>query len=68
MKEITVEQLASQPVDWLQAAQQDRLVITKDGKPAAVMVGIENQDEEGFGNVERRTGPFPGPMSRNNSV
>lgn len=46
MKEITVEQLASQPADWLHAAQQDRLVVTRDGKPSALIVGIENQDEE----------------------
>src|SRR2546422_4985021 len=46
MKEITVEQLASQPADWLKAAQSDRLVITEQGKPSAVVFGIENLDEE----------------------
>lgn len=46
MKEITVEQLASHPADWLKAAQADRLVITRDGRPSAVVFGIENLDEE----------------------
>jgi hypothetical protein len=46
MKEITVEQLASQPVDWLKAAQADRLVITFNGRPSAVVFGIENLDAE----------------------
>jgi prevent-host-death family protein len=46
MKEVTVEQLASQPAEWLDAAQRDRVVVTKDGKPSALIVGIENQDEE----------------------
>jgi hypothetical protein len=46
MKEITVEQLASHPADWLKAAQSDRLVIIEQGKPSAVVFGIENLDEE----------------------
>ena len=46
MKEVTLEQLTSQPADWLKAAQSDRLVITENGKPSAVVFGIQNLDEE----------------------
>ena len=46
MKEVTLEQMSNQPDNWLQVAQQEKLVITKNGKPSAVIFGIENKDEE----------------------
>lgn len=46
MKQISVEQLATQSANWLRVAQKDRVLITKNGRPSAVIVGIENQDEE----------------------
>jgi prevent-host-death family protein len=46
MKEVSVEQLTSRASELLDAAQAERVVITKNGKPCAVMFGIENKDEE----------------------
>jgi antitoxin (DNA-binding transcriptional repressor) of toxin-antitoxin stability system len=46
MKEVTLEQLSPETSALLQAAQHERLVVTRDGKPFAIVVGIENKDEE----------------------
>jgi prevent-host-death family protein len=46
MKEITLEQLSQETSALLDAAQHERLVVTRNGKPLAVVVGIENKDEE----------------------
>ena len=46
MKEITLEELSQQTAALLDAAQHERLVVTRNGKPLAVVVGIENKDEE----------------------
>jgi prevent-host-death family protein len=46
MKEITLEQLSRETSALLDAAQHERLVVTRNGKPLAVVVGIENKDEE----------------------
>ena len=46
MKEITMEQLAMATSELLTLAQRERILVTRDGKPMAVMVGIENKDEE----------------------
>jgi prevent-host-death family protein len=46
MKEITLEQLSPDVSALLEAAQHERVVVTRDGKPFAVVVGIENKDQE----------------------
>ncbi len=46
MKEITMEQLARETATLVDAAQSERVVIIKNGIPAAVLVGIENKDDE----------------------
>jgi prevent-host-death family protein len=46
MKEVTLEELSRETSALLDAAQRERLVVTRNGKPLAVVVGIENKDEE----------------------
>ncbi len=46
MKETTLEQFTQNVPALLEDAQHERIVITRDGKPLAVIVGIENKDEE----------------------
>jgi hypothetical protein len=46
MKETTLEQIVKDPLAFAQAAQHGRLLITQGGKPLAVVIGIENKDEE----------------------
>jgi len=46
MKEITIEQLPPEMNSWLDAAQQERILVTRNGEPVAVLVGLENKDKE----------------------
>lgn len=46
MKETTLEQFARDPQAILEAAQQERVLVTHHGKPLAVVIGVENKDEE----------------------
>lgn len=46
MKTITVRDLQKKLRECVEAAQSDRVVITRRGKPAAVLVGIEGADWE----------------------
>ena len=46
MKEITLEQLAQETLASVEAAQHERVLVTRDGKPFALLVGLENKDEE----------------------
>jgi antitoxin (DNA-binding transcriptional repressor) of toxin-antitoxin stability system len=46
MKEITLEQLAQETLASVEAAQRERVLVTRDGKPLALLVGLENKDEE----------------------
>ena len=46
MKEATLEQLTQNAPRLMADAQQERILITHDGRPLAVIVGIENKDEE----------------------
>ena len=46
MKEATVEQLYQDLRTMLSEAQRERILVTSDGKPVAVLVGIANKDEE----------------------
>ena len=46
MKTVTVRDLQKQVKDCVDDAQDDRVVITRRGKPAAVLIGVEGQDWE----------------------
>jgi prevent-host-death family protein len=46
MKTITVRDLQKKIKPCLDEAQVDRLVITRRGKPAAVLIGVEGEDWE----------------------
>jgi prevent-host-death family protein len=46
MKEVTLEQLSRDTSTLLDAAQRDKLLVTREGKPLALVVGIENLDAE----------------------
>lgn len=46
MKRVTLEQLPPEIATLLVACQQERVLVTRDGKPYALLVGIENKDEE----------------------
>ena len=46
MKTVTARDLQKKVRDCVDAAQHDRVVITRHGKPAAVLVGIEGKDWE----------------------
>jgi prevent-host-death family protein len=44
MRTVTVRDLQKRVKECVDGAQEDRLVITRHGKPAAVMVGVEGED------------------------
>ena len=46
MKETTLEQFSKEPQALVEAAQLERILVTRDGKPLALVVGLENKDEE----------------------
>jgi len=46
MKETTDERLSADPTSFLQAAQQERVLVTRGGEPLALLVGLENKDQE----------------------
>jgi prevent-host-death family protein len=46
MKEVTLEQLSRETSTLLDAAQREKLLVTREGKPLALVVGIENLDAE----------------------
>ena len=46
MKEATLEQFVQDPQRFVRAAQQERVLVTEDGQPRAVVVGLENKDAE----------------------
>lgn len=46
MKTITVRDLQKKIKECIDEAQGDRVVITRRGKPAAVLVGVEGEDWE----------------------
>ena len=48
MKEITVEQLSSETPALLSLAQSERVIVTRDGKPLALLLGLEFKDEEDY--------------------
>ena len=46
MKEASIEQFTRNAAAFLDAAQTERVVLLRDGRPIAVLVGIENKDRE----------------------
>lgn len=46
MKTVTVRDLQKKVKECVDDAQEDRVVITRRGKPAAVLVGVEGKDWE----------------------
>ena len=44
MKTVTVRDLQKRVKQCVDAAQRDRVVVTRHGKPAAVLVGVEGDD------------------------
>ncbi|MGO8745068.1 MAG: hypothetical protein ACLQNE_03675 [Thermoguttaceae bacterium] len=46
MKEISRERISRDPESFLHAAQAERLLVTRAGKPLVVLVGVENKDRE----------------------
>ena len=54
MKTVTVRDLQKRVKECVDHAQEDRVVITRHGKPAAVLVGVEGSDWE---SLVLQTGP-----------
>jgi prevent-host-death family protein len=48
MIEATFEQFSLNPENFLRQAQGERVLVTRNGKPVAMLVGLENRDEEDF--------------------
>jgi len=46
MKTVTARELQKKIKQCVDAAQEDRVVVTRHGKPAAVLVGVEGSDWE----------------------
>ena len=46
MKETTLEQFAQNLTGFMDASQNERILITRNGEPLAIVVGVENKDEE----------------------
>jgi len=46
MKRIALEQLPKEIAELFVSAQHERVVVTRDGQPYALEVGVENKDEE----------------------
>ena len=46
MKETTVERFSSDPDSFLQVAQQERVLVTRGGRPLVLLVGLENKDQD----------------------
>ena len=46
MKTVTVRDLQKKVKDCVDDAQEDRIIITRRGRPAAVLIGVEDKDWE----------------------
>ena len=46
MKRIALEQLPQEIAELIVSAQRERVVVTRDGQPYALLVGVEGKDEE----------------------
>jgi prevent-host-death family protein len=45
MREVAVTELGSDLPHYLRLAQHEEILITRDGKPAGVLVGFESEDD-----------------------
>lgn len=54
MTTVAVRQLLQKIKPYLDEAQEDRVVITRRGKPAAVLIGVEGKD---WGTIMLETNP-----------
>ena len=52
MREIKLEQLAGDVEDIVPSSSSDRVVLTRNGKPVAIVTGVSNLDEEDLGYIE----------------
>ena len=48
MTQATLEQFAKDVTGYLLAAQKERIIVTRNGEPMALVIGMENKDEEDF--------------------
>jgi len=62
MKTVSIRDLQKKVKDCVDESQQDRVIITRYGKPTAVLVGVEGQDWE---NVILETNPAFWKLIRN---
>jgi PHD/YefM family antitoxin component YafN of YafNO toxin-antitoxin module len=46
MKQVALEQLPKEIAELFVSAQHERVVVTRDGQPYALLVSVENKDEE----------------------
>jgi prevent-host-death family protein len=46
MKQLSLEQLSEHLQDYVRSAQQEQILITQNGKPIALLLGLENFDPE----------------------
>jgi len=46
MKQLTLEQLSEQLQDYVRSTQGEQILITDNGKPIALLLGLENTDPE----------------------
>ena len=46
MKETTIERFTENVATLLDQAQQERILVTRDGKPFAFVVGVADKDQE----------------------
>jgi prevent-host-death family protein len=48
MAQATIEEFAKDVDGYLTAAQTERIIVTRNGQPLAVVIGMENKDAEDF--------------------
>jgi len=46
MKRVALEQLPQEIAELIVSAQHERIVVTRNGQPYALVVGVEDKDEE----------------------
>ncbi|HBL11618.1 MAG TPA: hypothetical protein DD379_09460 [Cyanobacteria bacterium UBA11162] len=46
MRQLTLEQLSEQLQDYVRSAQEEQILITQNGKPIALLLGLTNFDPE----------------------
>lgn len=56
MKTINVRNLQKKIRESVDQAQKDRVVVTRNGRPAAIIIGVEGQDWESV--VRQSSAPF----------